>query len=103
MARQPQITRTMTVTKAKVLVTNIVTGISEEREVCVPREYKKAKKLREAIEEAVNTDTEKLVHIKSTELEERLYGMSEQKFLENAELLPPRGTHSENEKTDNID
>ena len=90
MARQPQVTRTIPTTKAKVLVLNIETGISEEREVSVPREFKKAKKLREAIEDIVNTDTEKLAHIKSTEIVEVLYGMTEQKFIENAEILPPR-------------
>lgn len=90
MARQPQVTRTIPTTKATVLVINIETGISEEREVSIPREYKKMKKLREAIEAVVNTDTEKLAHIKSTEITEVLYGMSEQKFIENAQILPPR-------------
>lgn len=92
MARQPQVTRTIPTTKAKVLVLNIETGISEEREVSIPREFKKAKKLRDAIEAVVNTETEKLAHIKSTEIVEVLYGMSEQKFIENAEILPPRSS-----------
>lgn len=90
MPRVPQVTRTIPTTKAKILVTNIETGISYDREISIPREYKKAKKLREAIENIVNTATEKLVHIRSTEIVETLYGMSEQKFIENAEILPPR-------------
>ena len=96
MARAPQITRTIPTTIAKVLVLNIETGISEEREVSVPREYKKAQKLRAAIEAVVNTDTEKLAHIKSTEIVEVLYGMSEQKFIANAEILPPRTAKESN-------
>lgn len=99
MARQPQVTRTIPTTKARILVLNIDTGISEEREVSIPREYKKPKKLREAIENIVNTDVEKLAHIKSTEVVEVLYGMSEQKFIENAEILPPRGSKEEDENT----
>ena len=97
MPRLPQVTRTIPTTKATVLVLNIETGISEERVVSIPREYKKAKKLREAIEAVVNTDIEKLAHIKNTEIVETLYGMSEQKFIENAEILPPRGTKEDTE------
>lgn len=97
MPRLPQVTRTIPTTKATVLVLNIETGISEERVVSIPREYKKAKKLREAIEAVVNTDVEKLAHIKNTEIVETLYGMSEQKFIENAEILPPRGTKEDTE------
>lgn len=102
MARQPQVTRTIPTTKAKILVVNIDTGISEEREVSIPREYKKPKKLREAIEAIVNTNTEKLAHIKSTEITEVLYGMSEQKFIENAEILPPRSAKENTEESENL-
>ena len=99
MARQPQVTRTIPTTKATILVLNIETGISEERVVSVPREFKKVKKLREAIEAIVNTDVEKLAHIKSTEIVENLYGMSEQKFVECADILTPRTVKAKNEDT----
>ena len=102
MPRLPQVTRTIPTTKATVLVLNIETGISEERVVSIPREYKKQKKLREAIEAAVNTDVEKLAHIKSTEIVEILYGMSEQKFIENAEILPPRGTKEDADTNEDV-
>lgn len=102
MARQPQVTRTIPTTRATVIVLNLETGNAEEKVVSIPREYKKPKKLREAIENAVNTETVKLAHIKSTEIVETLYGMSEQKFIENAEILPPRGTKNEAEDTDNL-
>ena len=92
MARQPQVTRTISTTKATVLVADIVTGVVTEREVSIPREFKKEKKLREAVENAVNNEREKLVHIKSTKIEEVLYGMSEQKFIDCAEILPARNT-----------
>lgn len=99
MARQPQVTRTILTTKATVLVADLTTGKVGEKIVTVPREFKKAKKLREAVENAVNTDTEKLVHIKSTELVETLYGMSEQKFIANAEILPGRTKKSDEESS----
>lgn len=103
MARQPKVTRTIPTTKATILVINVETGISEERVVSIPREYKKAKKLREALEAVVNTDVYKLAHIKSTEIVETLYGMTEQKFIENAEILPPRGTKETEDENSEID
>ena len=107
MPRIPQVTRTIPTTKATVLVLNIETGNAEEKVVSIPREYKKEKKLREAVEAVVNTDTEKLAHIKRVEIVETLYGMSEQKFIENAEILPSRpikeNTDSVEENTENND
>lgn len=100
MARLPQVTRTIPTTKATVLVLNIETGISEEKIVSVPREYKKTEKLRKAIEAIVNTETEKLAHIKSTEIVETLYGMSEQEFIQYAQILPPRGAKADEDNVD---
>lgn len=90
MARQPQITRTIQTTEATVLCLNIETKESYEKVVTLSRTYKDAKKLRKAVEEIITTETEKVVHIISTEVKTLLYGMSEQKFIENAEILPSR-------------
>lgn len=90
MARQPQITRTIQTTEATVLCLNIETKESYEKVVTLSRTYKDAKKLRKAVEDLITTDTEKVVHIISTVEKSLLYGMSEQKFIENAEILPPR-------------
>ena len=38
----------------------------------------------------VETDTIKAVHVVDTEEVETLYGMTEQEFIENAQILPPR-------------
>ena len=90
MARIPQVTRTIPTTIADVILINVNTGLSRFAEVSIPRTFKKPEKLRAAIEAKVNTDEEKLAHIRSTKLTEVLYGMSEQKFIDNAEILPPR-------------
>ena len=103
MPREPQVTRTIPTTKATVLVADITSGKVEEKIVSVPREFKKAKKLREAVENAVNTDTEKLVHIKSTSIEETLYAMSEQKFIANAEIIPTRTKKNQPAESTEID
>lgn len=98
MPRIPQVTRTIPTTHATILVINVETGIAEEKTVDIPREFKKQEKLREAIEEIVNTDILKLAHIKSTYITEELYGMSEQKFIDNAKKLPPRNSGKADEQ-----
>ena len=90
MARVPMITRTVTSTKATVLVVDITTGGTYELNTEVARTYKDNDKLLKAIKSAYETEVEKIVAIKSTEEVETLYGMSEQKFIMFAEKLPPR-------------
>ena len=92
MARTPQVTRTIQTTKVKVMCLNVVEGKSVTKEVILPRTYKDEKHLMKQLEKVVNDDVIKAVHILETEVNETLYGMSEQKFIENAEILPPRET-----------
>lgn len=90
MARTPMITRTITTTNVNVLCLNIVDGEPFNQDVTLPRTFKDEKKLFKAVESVINNDTVKAVHIVHTETQETLYGMSEQKFIETAEKLPPR-------------
>ena len=100
MARTPRITRTIPTTIAKVLVLNVDTKIVDEQEVSIPRKFKNMEKLHKAIERKVNTETTKLAHILSTRVEELLYGMTEQFFIDHSEILPPRAKAEEAETTD---
>lgn len=92
MARIPMITRTVTSTIATVLAVDITTGATFDKEVEVARTYKDNDRLLKVIKETFETATKKMVAIKSSEEVETLYGMSEQKFIELAEKLPPRKT-----------
>lgn len=92
MARVPMVTRTVTSTKATVLVVDITTGTTFDKEVEVARTYKDSDKLLKVIKSSFETATEKIVAIKSSEEMETLYGISEQMFIEIAEKLPPRNT-----------
>lgn len=89
MARKPMVTRTMTTTKAKVLCLNLQTHEAFEKEVALPHTFKDGDKLFKAISAVVNSETEKAVQTLSSEECETLYGMSEQKFIENASILDP--------------
>lgn len=100
MARVPQVTRTIQTTNANVLCLNIEEGEPFNTEVTIPRTYKNDKDMMKAIEPIINTDTVKAVHIVRSEIVETLYGMTEQDFINNATILPPRATDKDEETTD---
>ncbi len=101
MPRIPQVTRTIQTTKAVVLCLDINGEKPFNKEVTLPRTYKDEKHLLKEIKKLIETDELKAVHVVSTEVQEILYGMSEQKFIENAEILPPRTVANEEAETEN--
>lgn len=90
MARTPQITRTIQTTKANVLCLDIESAEPFNKEVLLPRVYKDDTAVLKVVEKIVNTDKVKAVHVVDVSVETKLYGMSEQRFIELAEELPPR-------------
>ena len=100
MARVPQVTRTIQTTKVDVLCLNIKEGNPFNQTVTLPRTYKDEKSMLKAVEKLVNSDEVKAVHIVSHEVEETLYGMTEQKFIELAEPMPPRKVYGEDAESD---
>ena len=90
MARQPQVTRTITTTKAKVLCLDLENEQPFVKEVVLPRTYKDERSMMKKIIPIVESDTVKAVHVQSVVTEETLYGMTEQEFIEQAHILPPR-------------
>ena len=90
MARIPQVTRTITTTKANVMCLDIQTGEPCNKEFTAPRTYKNNEKLLKVLKEIEETDELKLVHIVDVTIEETLYGMTEAEFIKYATVLPPR-------------
>ena len=89
MARKPMVTRTIVTTKVNVLCLDIQSAEPFNKVVTLPRTYKDDKKLLKKVEEVVNTDNVKAVHIVDKEEVETLYGMDEQLFIEQATILDP--------------
>ena len=89
MARKPMVTRTIVTTKVNVLCLDIKSAEPFNKVVTLPRTYKDEKKLLKKVEEVVNTDEVKAVHIVDKEEVETLYGMTEQDFITNAIILDP--------------
>ena len=90
MARVPMVTRTINTTKVVVMCLDTMSNKTVEKTVIVPRTYKDEEKLFKVVKPLVTEETVKPVYIVSTEELEKLYGMTEQKFVETAEELPPR-------------
>ena len=90
MARVRKVTRTICSTKVFVMCADTQTAKVENYEVTIAGTYTDDKKLMKAVTKVVETETLKPVAVVSTEVIETLYGMDEQKFIEMAEVLPPR-------------
>lgn len=90
MARISMVTRTIKGTKAKVVCARISNMDVYTKTVTLSGVYKDDTALTKAVAKAVNTDDEKFVKVLESETFETLYGMTEQKFIENAEILPER-------------
>lgn len=89
MARKPMVTRTIVTTKVNVLCLDIQSAEPFNKVVTLPRTYKDEKKLLKKVEEVVNTEDVKAVHIVDKEEVETLYGMTEQDFITKATVLDP--------------
>ena len=87
MARKPMVTRTIVTTRVNVLCLDIQSAEPFNKVVTLPRTYKDEKQLLKKVEEVVNTDEVKAVHVVGKEEVETLYGMSEQDFINNAVVL----------------
>ena len=90
MARVPQVTRTIITTNCNVMCLNIQSGEPFNVSVTLPRTYKDDKKLLKKVQEVIDNDEVKAVHIVDKEEVETLYGMTEQDFIKYATVLPPR-------------
>lgn len=89
MARIPMVTRTIQTTRANVMCLDVERGEPFNKEVILPRTYKDEKAMLKQVEKVVNTPTVKAVHIVGHNVEETRYGMTEQQFIEVAEVMPP--------------
>lgn len=90
MARTPKVTRTITTSVVSILCANIEIGELVNVEFTLPRTYKDDEAILKAVKKANHDDNIKPVSVSDVKIVETLYGMDEQKFIDNAEILPPR-------------
>lgn len=89
MAKESMITRTIRTTRANVLCLDIETGEPCNRAFTVPRQPKKDKEILKFAEAALAATEPNVhpVHVVDLEVHEDLYGMTESKFLANADKI----------------
>lgn len=90
MAREKMVTRTIISTKCVVLALDTETVEPSNLTVEVSGTFQNEEKLMKSVKAVAETDTLKIVQILTTETVEKLYGVSEQKFMEIAHELEPR-------------
>ena len=89
MARVPMVTRTITTTNALTVVMNTSTNEVTETVYTLPRTYKDENAVLKVLKKTYETAENKIVYVKSMEIVETLYGMTEQQFIETAKKLDP--------------
>lgn len=101
MARVPQVTRTIQTTVATVMCLNIVDGTSFTQEVTLSRTYKDNDTILKCVRGVIDTEEVKAVHIVSTRIEEVRYGMTEQRFIQLADVIPPLPKYESKSESEN--
>lgn len=94
--RKAMVTRTIQTTVANCLCVNPETREVTEMSLTLSGTFKDLKSLEKAVNKVTENAPFRVVSITDTKVEETLYGMTEQKFIENADILPPRATKENN-------
>ncbi len=95
MARERMVTRTVIATQVTALCLNIETAEPFNKDVTLSGTFKDKQAVERAAKKVIDNETEKCVTVVEYHETETLYGMSEQKFIELAKVLPPRNAETE--------
>lgn len=95
MARVPMVTRTTPTTVCTIFCANTEDRTTFEQTITLPRTYKDDAKMMKAIEKVLEGEPIKAISIIKSEVQTTLYGMTEQEFIRQAQVLPPRGEKAE--------
>lgn len=87
MPKKKMVTRTFKGLKVTALCLDLETAEPQNVVVNLPRTYKNEKKLFQAVQDTIDTDTLKAVHVVDVENETALYGMPEEEFMKHAEKI----------------
>lgn len=95
MARVRMVTRTIESTKVTAMCINPATATVSHNEYVISQAYTDPALILKHVKKVYETESNVIVAIENSEVQETLYGMTEQKFMELAEILPPRQTTEE--------
>ena len=104
MGRIAMVTRTINFTEVTALTVDVVAQSTATQVYTLSGTYAENEKLIKALKKEYESDTIKIVSVLSTEVQEKLYGMTEQEFMSLAKVLPPRKIYnSTSEETQPIE
>ena len=93
MPRKPMVTRSFKAVDCHVLCLNIETKETDDVSLTLYGHFSSEEKLRKAVRQKLETPSIRVVEVSASDTYEQLLGMSEEKFIENAQILPPRTTN----------
>jgi hypothetical protein len=99
MPRKRMVTRTVKVTRVTANVANIKEQTFGTAEIVVPKVFKSQEKLEKKAQEICGADV-KILSVTSVEPDLIRYGMPEEVFVKNAEVLPGKANENENEESE---
>lgn len=101
MTRERMVTRTISFTEVTVISMNIETVTPNHEVIRIAGVFDNDKTLLKKLKNRYETDLYKIVAITDTKVIEKLYGMSEEDFIEYAKELPPRNGQTTSEIEEN--
>lgn len=94
------VTRTINSTKVTTLTVDVTAQATATQVFSLSGTFADNDKLIKALKKEYETDNIKIVSVISSEVEEQLFGMTEQEFMSLAKVLPPRKTYGNTEEQD---
>ena len=98
MGRIAMVTRTINFTQVTALTVDVVAQATATQVYTLSGTFTDNDKLIKALKKEYESDTVKIVSVIDADVQERLYGMTEQEFMSLAKVLPPRKTYGNNEQ-----
>ena len=98
MGRIAMVTRTINFTQVTALTVDVVAQATATQVYTLSGTFADNDKLIKALKKEYESDTIKIVSVIDADVQERLYGMTEQEFMSLAKVLPPRKTYGNNEQ-----
>lgn len=98
MGRIAMVTRTINFTEVTALTVDVEAQATATQVFTLSGTFTENEKLIKALKKEYETDTIKVVSVISTEVNEKLYGMTEQEFMSLAKVLPPRKNYNSQEE-----
>lgn len=102
MGRIAMVTRTINFTEVTALTVDVIAQTTGTQVFTLSGTFTENEKLMKSLKKEYETDTIKIVSIISTEVNEKLYGMTEQEFMAVAQVLPPRKIYGNNSESTDI-